>query len=101
VPDVDGTDDPLHGHQEGRFIHGCFDCCRYLVPSPVPKLQTDLLFTDVPGSCPDDCDVAHDPFDHQAVVPASARGLSPKVPARCALVATPRHSRPAGAMPGK
>lgn len=30
--DLDATDDPLHGHQEGRFFHGCYDCtatCRY------------------------------------------------------------------------
>jgi hypothetical protein len=23
VLDLDATDDPLHGHQEGRFFHGC------------------------------------------------------------------------------
>jgi hypothetical protein len=23
----DATDDPLHGHQEGRFFHGYYDCC--------------------------------------------------------------------------
>jgi len=22
ILDVDATDDPLHGHQEGRFFHG-------------------------------------------------------------------------------
>jgi len=25
VPDIDATDDPLHGHQEGRFFHGYHD----------------------------------------------------------------------------
>jgi hypothetical protein len=30
VLDVDATDDPLHGHQEGRFFHGYFDCYCYL-----------------------------------------------------------------------
>jgi hypothetical protein len=24
--DLDATDDPLHGHQEGRFFHGYYDC---------------------------------------------------------------------------
>jgi len=28
--DLDATDDPLHGHQEGRFFHGCYDCYCYL-----------------------------------------------------------------------
>jgi hypothetical protein len=28
--DVDATDDPLHGHQEGRFLHGYYDCYCYL-----------------------------------------------------------------------
>ena len=25
VLDIDATDDPLHGHQEGRFFHGYHD----------------------------------------------------------------------------
>ena len=28
--DLDATDDPLRGHQEGRFFHGYYDCCCYL-----------------------------------------------------------------------
>ena len=28
--DLDATDDPLHGQQEGRFFHGYYDCCCYL-----------------------------------------------------------------------
>ena len=28
--DLDATDDPLHGHQEGRFFHGYYDCWCYL-----------------------------------------------------------------------
>ena len=29
ILDLDATDDPLHGHQEGRFLHGYYDCyCR-------------------------------------------------------------------------
>ena len=30
IPDLDATDDPLHGHQEGRFFHGYYDCYCYL-----------------------------------------------------------------------
>ena len=28
--DLDATDDPVHGHQEGRFFHGYYDCYCYL-----------------------------------------------------------------------
>jgi hypothetical protein len=30
ILDLDATDDPLHGHQEGRFFHGFYDCYCYL-----------------------------------------------------------------------
>ena len=30
VLDLDATDDPLHGEQEGRFFHGHYDCYCYL-----------------------------------------------------------------------
>ena len=30
VLDLDATDDPLHGHQEGRFFHGYYDCYCFL-----------------------------------------------------------------------
>jgi len=30
VLDLDATDDPLHGHQEGRFFHGYYDSYCYL-----------------------------------------------------------------------
>jgi Transposase DDE domain group 1 len=30
VIDLDATDQPLHGHQEGRFFHGYYDCYCYL-----------------------------------------------------------------------
>src|SRR4051794_29845224 len=26
ILDLDATDDPTHGHQEGRFFHGYYDC---------------------------------------------------------------------------
>jgi len=30
ILDLDATDDPLHGHEEGRFFHGYYDCYCYL-----------------------------------------------------------------------
>jgi Transposase DDE domain group 1 len=30
ILDLDATDDPLHGHQQGRFFHGYYDCYCYL-----------------------------------------------------------------------
>ncbi len=30
ILDLDATDDPLHGNQEGRFFHGHYDCHCYL-----------------------------------------------------------------------
>jgi hypothetical protein len=30
IPDVDATDDPLHGNQEGKFFHGYYDTYCYL-----------------------------------------------------------------------
>jgi Transposase DDE domain group 1 len=30
VLDLDATDDPVHGEQEGRFLHGYYDCYCYL-----------------------------------------------------------------------
>ena len=30
ILDLDATDDPLHGRQEGRFFHGYYDCWCYL-----------------------------------------------------------------------
>jgi hypothetical protein len=30
ILDLDATDDPLHGHQEGGFFHGYYDCYCYL-----------------------------------------------------------------------
>lgn len=30
ILDIDATDDPVHGHQQGRFFHGYYDCWCYL-----------------------------------------------------------------------
>jgi len=32
ILDLDATDVPPHGHQEGRFFHGCRDACCHLPP---------------------------------------------------------------------
>src|SRR6202049_4206033 len=32
ILDLDATDDPVHGEQEGRFFHGYYDCYCYLPP---------------------------------------------------------------------
>ena len=29
ILDLDATDDPVHGEQEGRFFHGYYDCYCY------------------------------------------------------------------------
>ena len=31
ILDLDATDDPVHGEQDGRFFHGYYDCYCYLV----------------------------------------------------------------------
>ena len=46
--DLDATDDPLHGHQEGRFFHGYYDCYCYLpllrvLRPPPARRQTPAL----------------------------------------------------------
>jgi hypothetical protein len=32
ILDLDATDDPIHGGQDGRFFHGYYDCYCYLLP---------------------------------------------------------------------
>ena len=49
--DLDATDDPLHGHQEGRFFHGYYDgycylplyvfCGRHLLAAKLRRSNTD------------------------------------------------------------
>jgi hypothetical protein len=51
VLDLDATDDPLHGHQEGRFFHGYYDgycylplyifCGRHLLVAKLRRSNTD------------------------------------------------------------
>jgi hypothetical protein len=42
ILDLDATDDPLHGEQEGRFFHGYYDCYCYL---PLYVAESDALRT--------------------------------------------------------
>jgi len=37
ILDLDATDDPVHGNQEGRFFHGYYDC--YLLPAALHILR--------------------------------------------------------------
>jgi hypothetical protein len=48
ILDLDATDDPLHGHQEGRFFHGSYDCYCYL-PLYIPA-DRDHLFRSIATS---------------------------------------------------
>jgi hypothetical protein len=51
VLDLDATDDPLHGHQEGRFFHGYYDgycylplyvfCGRHLIAAKLRRADID------------------------------------------------------------
>ena len=51
ILDIDATDDPLHGHQEGRFFHGYYDgwcylplyvfCGRHLLASKLRRSNID------------------------------------------------------------
>ena len=55
VLDLDATDDPLHGHQEGRFFHGYYDtycylplyitCGRYLIAAKLRRANIDAAAT--------------------------------------------------------
>ena len=42
ILDLDATDDPIHGRQEGRFFHGYYDCYCYL---PLYIFSGDHLLT--------------------------------------------------------
>ena len=43
--DLDATDDPLHGHQEGRFFHGYYDCFCYLALYMAEKTAAGLTLS--------------------------------------------------------
>jgi hypothetical protein len=64
ILDLDATDDPVHGEQEGRFFHGYYDCYCYRSSSTRAMVCTATLQRDsgrsVTTSCP------HRPLKPQA-----------------------------------
>ena len=47
ILDLDATDDPVHGEQEGRFFHGYYDCYCYLplyVKRPSAAIRSSSAF---------------------------------------------------------
>jgi hypothetical protein len=53
ILDLDATDDPLHGHQEGGFFHGYYDCYCYLplyIYSGLHLLASKLRCADIDAS---------------------------------------------------
>lgn len=73
VIDLDTTDDPLHGHQEGRFFHGFYGCYCYLpllaFVGPVP------LWAQLRSS---EGDAAHGAVDALKKIVAAVRKRCPK-----------------------
>ena len=70
ILDLDTTDDPLHGHQEGRFFHGYYDCYCYLplyVPAAVCVLWQPAARRQAQA------------FEHRL---AAGTGLGPRSPTR-------------------
>jgi hypothetical protein len=59
ILDLDATDDPLHGHQEGRFFHGYYDyycylplyvfCGRHLLAAELRRSNIDAAARSVEG----------------------------------------------------
>ncbi|MGH8622585.1 MAG: IS1380 family transposase [Burkholderiales bacterium] len=74
ILDLDATDDPLHGHQEGRFFHGYYDCYCYL-PLYV-FCGRHLLAAKLRGS---NIDGAAGSLEEIARIVAQTRGRWPKV----------------------
>ena len=61
VLDLDATDDPLHGHQEGRFFHGYYDSYCYLplyVTCGRHLLAAKLRPADIDGAAGADIELA-------------------------------------------
>ena len=53
ILDLDATDDPLHGHQEGSFFHGYYDCyatCRFTSSAGDQLLAAKLRPSDIDGA---------------------------------------------------
>jgi hypothetical protein len=74
ILDLDATDDPLHGHQEGRFFHGYYDCYCYLplyIFSGPPLLAAKLRRADI--------DAAAGAVEETARIVAQIRARWPEV----------------------
>jgi len=74
ILDLDATDDPLHGEQEGRFFHGYYDCYCYL-PLYI-FCGRDLLVAKLRGA---DVDAAAGAVEEVARVVARIRQRWPRV----------------------
>ena len=74
ILDLDATDDPLHGDQEGRFFHGYYDCYCYL-PLYI-FCGRDLLVAKLRGA---DVDAAAGAVEEVARVVARIRQRWPRV----------------------
>jgi DDE family transposase len=74
ILDLDATDDPLHGHQEGRFFHGYYDCYCYL---PLYVFCGDQLLA--AKLRPADIDGAAGAVEEIARIVAQIRGHWPQV----------------------
>jgi hypothetical protein len=73
ILDLDATDDPVHGEQEGRFFHGYYDCYCYL---PLYVFCGDhLLVAKLRGA---DVDAAAGAVEEVARVVAKIRGRWPR-----------------------
>ena len=86
ILDLDATDDPLHGHQEGRFFHGYYDCYCYLP-----------LYVFAAGAAADRPGRNHlcrrHLRHHQAQV-LEDRGAGSESPSAASSSPWPRHARP-------
>ena len=111
ILDLDATDDPLHGHQEGRFFHGYYDgycylplyvfCGRHLLAAKLRPSNIDASAGSVeevarivapdPGALAED---AHPPARRFRLRPRGADGVVRSEPGR--LRVRPRAQRPAG-----
>jgi hypothetical protein len=74
VLDFDATDDPLHGHQEGRFFHGYYGCYCYL---PLYVFAGDHLL--LARLRPSDIDASAGTLEELSRIVAQIRGRWPKV----------------------
>ena len=76
--DLDATDDPLHGHQEGRFFHGYYGGYCYL------PLYIFWTRRNSDGRCPEyskSCDTSPIPSATALVSPSGSKKLTGELPA--------------------